>query len=92
MRLYVDGVLVGSDTTTTAGEAYLGYWRVGGDDLGGWPSTPTTRNFTGGVDEVAVYPTALAQSTIQSQYALRTGGGGGGTSRPVRPSAGPAPG
>src|SRR3712207_1525443 len=82
MRLYVDGALVGSRTDTTAGEAYLGHWRLGGDNLGGWPSTPTTPNFAGGVDEVAVYNTALAQTTIQSQYALRTGGGGGGVNQP----------
>ena len=59
MRLYVDGNLVGSRADTTAGEAYLGYWRVGGDVLSGWPNAPSTRNFAGRVDEVAVYPTAL---------------------------------
>ena len=67
----------GSRTDTTALEPYLGYWRVGGDVLSGWPNTPTTRNFAGGVDEVAIYPTALSQATIQAQYALRNGGGGG---------------
>jgi len=83
MRLYVDGNLVGSRTDTTAGEAYLGYWRLGGDVLGtddgrpGWTPRPSSNNFVGSVDEVAVYPTALAQSTIQAQYALRNGGGGG---------------
>ncbi|WP_344129431.1 PKD domain-containing protein [Pedococcus bigeumensis] len=76
MRLYVDGALVGSRTDTTVAEPYLGYWRLGGDVLSGWPNTPTTRNFAGGVDEVAVYPTALSQATIQAQYALRNGGGG----------------
>jgi PKD repeat protein len=83
MRLYVDGNLVGSRTDTTAGEAYLGYWRVGGDVLDtsngrpGWSPLPSTVNFVGSVDEFAFYPTALAQSTIQAQYALRNGGGGG---------------
>ena len=83
MRLYVDGNLVGSRTDTTAGEAYLGYWRVGGDVLDttggrpGWSPTPSTQNFVGSVDEFAVYPTALAQATVQAQYALRNGGGGG---------------
>ncbi|WP_457254095.1 PKD domain-containing protein [Pedococcus sp. P5_B7] len=83
MRLYVDGNLVGSNTGTTAGEAYLGYWRLGGDVLGtddgrpGWTPRPASNNFVGSVDEVAVYPTALSQATIQAQYALRNGGGGG---------------
>jgi PKD repeat protein len=73
MRLYVDAVLVASRTDTTQGEAYLGYWRLGGDSLGGWTSQPATPNFTGTVDEVAIYPTALAQSQISAQYAARNG-------------------
>ena len=82
MRLYVDGTLVGQNTTTQ-GEPYLGYWRVGGDwfnavgPMQPWPNAPTSRNFVGNVDEVAVYPTALSQAQVQAQYALRGGGGGG---------------
>ncbi len=49
--LYVDGALVGQRADTTQGERYLGYWRVGGDSLAGWPasraastsSAPSTR-------------------------------------------------
>ncbi len=33
MRLFVDGAQVANRTDTTQGESYLGYWRVGGDDL-----------------------------------------------------------
>jgi PKD repeat protein len=68
MALHVDGVQVGQRSDTTQGEAYLGYWRLGGDSLNGWPSTPNTRNFIGTVDEIAVYPTALSQSAIVAQY------------------------
>ena len=70
MRLYVDGRLVAQRTDTTAGEAYLGYWRLGGDTLDGWPSKPPTRNFIGSVDEVAIYPTALSAAQVQAQYEL----------------------
>jgi PKD repeat protein len=84
MRLYVDGVLVGSRTDTTAGEAYLGYWRLGGDNLGGWPSAPPTRNLIGSVDEVAIYPSALTAAQVQAQYVLgTTGAGGGGNQSPT---------
>ncbi len=84
MRLYVDGVLVGSRTDTTAGEAYLGYWRLGGDNLGGWPSAPPTRNLIGSVDEIAVYPSALTAAQVQAQYVLgTTGAGGGGNQSPT---------
>ena len=77
MRLYVDAAQVGSRTDTTQGEAYLGYWRVGGDSMGGWPSAPTGTNVNfpnGYVDEVAIYPTALTQAQIQAQYQARLGG------------------
>ena len=44
MQLYVDGVQVGQPhATRPQGEAYLGYWRVGGDNIGGWPSAPEQR-------------------------------------------------
>ncbi len=43
MKLYVDGVRVGQRTDTTVGEAYLGYWRVGGDIHGlAQPARATT--------------------------------------------------
>ncbi|WP_256794747.1 LamG-like jellyroll fold domain-containing protein [Terrabacter sp. Ter38] len=76
MRLYVDGALVGSRADTTAGEAYLGYWRLGGDVLDGWTNQPSTRNFVGWVDEIAVYDVALSPAQVQAQYALRNGGVG----------------
>ncbi|MEU1973147.1 PKD domain-containing protein [Microbacterium sp. NPDC019599] len=81
MRLYVDGALVAQRADTTQGERYLGYWRLGGDALSGsaligWPSVPNTVNFIGGVDEVAIYPTALSLTDIQALYAARNGGGG----------------
>ncbi len=67
MALYVDGVRVGRRADTTQGESYLGYWRLGGDNLGGWPGA-ATNNFVGSVDEIAVYPTALSQAQILAQY------------------------
>lgn len=68
MALYVDGVRVGQRADTTQGEEYVGNWRLGGDNLDGWPSRPSSRNFVGSVDEVAVYPTALSPSAILGQY------------------------
>ncbi|WP_243074145.1 PKD domain-containing protein [Microbacterium sp. SS28] len=81
MMLYVDGALVAQRADTTQGERYLGYWRLGGDALTGsvligWPSAPSTQNFIGSVDEVAIYPTALSLANVQALYAARNGGGG----------------
>lgn len=87
MVLYVDGAAVAQRADTTQGERYLGNWRLGGDNLTGnsligWPSPPSTPNFIGGVDEVAIYPTALTATQVQALYAARNGGGGGGNQPP----------
>ncbi|MFJ6015466.1 LamG-like jellyroll fold domain-containing protein [Streptomyces sp. NPDC092952] len=74
MALYVDGVLRASTTQYTGNEKYDGYWRVGGDNLNGWPSKPSSTFFAGQVDETAVYPTALTSAQISAHYALRTSG------------------
>ena len=79
MALYVDGVRVAGRTDTTQGEEYIGNWRLGGDRFSvsgqpGWPNTPSTVNFVGSVDEVAIYPTALSASAIAGQYAAASGG------------------
>lgn len=68
MRLYVDGKLAASRADTTYGEAYDGYWRVGGDNLQNWSSRPTNRYFTGQIDEVAVYPAQLSAETVTRHF------------------------
>jgi hypothetical protein len=68
MRLYVDGTLRSSDATVVAGPNYYGYWRVGGDAT--WSGADY---FTGRIDEVAVYPTALTAQQVAGHHALGTG-------------------
>ena len=79
MALYVDGQLIGTNSTTTA-QAYTGYWRVGGDNLNGWNLDPWGSNsqgttqphsywFDGNIADVAVYPTALSAAQVSAQYA-----------------------
>ncbi len=68
MVLYVDGKRVATDPGTTLGQAYDGYWRVGGDSLEGWPSQPTSDFLAGTIDEVSIYPSALALAQVQQQY------------------------
>ncbi|MGW2086740.1 LamG-like jellyroll fold domain-containing protein [Streptomyces sp. NPDC001880] len=74
MALYVDGKLSASTALYTGNEKYDGYWRVGGDNMNGWPSRPTSDFFAGQIDETAVYPTALSSAQISAHYALRTAG------------------
>ncbi|MFE2294915.1 LamG-like jellyroll fold domain-containing protein [Streptomyces sp. NPDC059452] len=71
MALYVDGQLRASSILYTTNDNYPGYWRVGGDNLSGWPNRPTSNFFAGQIDETAVYPTALTASQVSAHYALR---------------------
>ena len=72
MKLYVDGALVGTDGATTA-QAYLGYWRLGGDNINGWPNQPASQWFNGSIDEFAVYSTALSAGVAKNHFDLGTG-------------------
>lgn len=68
VTLYVDGRLVGRNAGTTTGQAYDGYWRVGGDKS--WSGNPY---FNGDIDDVAIYPTALPAATVQNHFLAGTG-------------------
>lgn len=69
-RLYVDGQLVASDSATTSAQAYSGYWRIGGDNLSGWPNRPSSDWFSGSVDEVAIYDRALTPAQISAHFSV----------------------
>ncbi|WP_298862254.1 PKD domain-containing protein [uncultured Microbacterium sp.] len=69
MRLYVDGVQAGSNTTTGA-QSYTGYWHVGGDVTWG----PGGNAFAGTVDEVAVYSVPITADDVALHYSLGTTG------------------
>jgi large repetitive protein len=69
MALYVDGVRVGRNSVSTS-QDYSGFWRVGGDNLNGWPSQPSSFFFGGTLDETAVYPSVLTGSQISAHYRL----------------------
>ena len=69
MTLYVDGVPVGVNPTALA-SFYSGYWRVGGDNLNGWPLRPTSSFFNGTIDEVAAFGYALTAAQVADRFAL----------------------
>jgi PKD repeat protein len=68
MVLYLDGKRVARDTGVTGAQVFSGYWRVGGDNLGGWTGQPSSNDFTGGIEDVALYPAALTLAQVQSHY------------------------
>lgn len=87
MRLYVDGVAVGSNSTA-GNRSYNGYWRVGGDAMtAGWPNRPTSTYFAGQVDETAVYPSALSTAQVAAHHDLAdTPSGPGDTTVALTPT------
>ncbi|MBM9477339.1 PKD domain-containing protein [Nakamurella flavida] len=68
MALYVDGLRVGQRADVVKGNPYQGYWKVGGDNLGGWSYQPNSNNLAGSIDEVAIYPTVLTRDQVIAQY------------------------
>jgi PKD repeat protein len=66
MTLYVDGKKIGQNTGTTVGHPYSGYWRIGGDSLGGWPADGSY--FNGDIDDVAIYNKSLTLDQIVKHY------------------------
>ncbi|MFD4422845.1 PKD domain-containing protein [Agromyces sp. NPDC058484] len=80
MALYVDGALVAQRADVTTGQAYSGYWRIGGDSLASWPSRPNRDYFGGDIDEAAVYMKVLTPATIANHYQI--GKTGAGTNQP----------
>jgi galactose oxidase len=67
MHLYVDGQLVGSNSTTEA-LSYVGYWRVGAENASGWPDQPTSNYFQGTISDVAFYTTELTAGQVLAHY------------------------
>jgi hypothetical protein len=75
MVLYVDGAQVAASTASLpALGGFRGYWRVGGDNLSGWPSRPTSDYFRGTIDEVAVYTGVLSAGQVADHYTNRNSG------------------
>jgi len=81
MVLFVDGRRVGTNSTTTA-SPIRGFWRVGGDNLDGWTSRPTSRNIAADLGDLAVYPAALTATQVADHYTT-TGRTVGGTPAPT---------
>lgn len=73
MKLYVDGTLRASNAFVTSSQQSSGFWRVGGDNLDNWTSRPSSRFFTGQIDEVAVYGGVLTSSQVASHYSTGAG-------------------
>ncbi len=68
MTLYMDGKNVVANATYTTAQNFTGYWRIGYDNLNGWPSTGSNYFFTGSMRFAAVYTTVLTASQITNHF------------------------
>ncbi|WP_073392343.1 PKD domain-containing protein [Jatrophihabitans endophyticus] len=68
MVLYVDGVAQGT-AAATGSQTFRGYWRIGGDNINGWPGQPSSNFFNGLISDVATYPVVLSRTQVAKHYA-----------------------
>ncbi|MGD1085073.1 MAG: LamG-like jellyroll fold domain-containing protein [Verrucomicrobiota bacterium] len=71
--LYVDGALEGYNSQTTA-QNYNGWWRIGEDDIGGWPYQPSSPFFAGAIAQVSIYSRPLSPTEIEAIYLAGSAG------------------
>jgi hypothetical protein len=71
MTLYVDGALVGSNANTQA-QQFIGYWRVGYDNLSGWPGQPSSFAYGGALDEFTLFQYQLNSAQSSQLYTAGT--------------------
>lgn len=75
LRFYVDGGLVGSDTTVTSGQVFDGYWRLGYESaFDDWPSPPSAASFDGVLDEARVRQRPLSDEEVRLDYGTQKPG------------------
>jgi hypothetical protein len=73
LRLYVDGTLVVSNASLTTAENINGWWRIGYDNLTNWVNIPSSRYFSGSIDEVLIYNRELSSTEVNTIYTQPTG-------------------
>ncbi|MGY1807632.1 LamG-like jellyroll fold domain-containing protein [Blastococcus sp. SYSU D00669] len=68
MTLYVDGVQAARNAAGTVAENTTGYWRIGHDNLNGWPTRPSSDWFAGSLAHAAVWTSVLSAAQVTDQY------------------------
>lgn len=68
LKLYVDGTLMASNPSYTTPESFNGYWRIGYDNLTGWPNVPNSFFIQAAIDEAVISHTARSDNWIKLDY------------------------
>ena len=72
MNLYIDGNFVSAFSGITSPQSYSGYWKIGGNSLGGWPNT-SNAYFTGNIGMVHVYNRAITAAEVAENFSQTRG-------------------
>lgn len=72
MALYLDGLLVAANSKVTSAQGYDGYWRIGYDNLAGWPNAGSNYYFKGSLAWAAAYTYALSPAQVAAHYRAGT--------------------
>jgi hypothetical protein len=67
IKLYLNNVLIGTQTSASAVQA-TGYWRIGGYMIDGWAGA-STGYYSGSVGQVSIYNRVITQSETEAIYA-----------------------
>jgi len=67
MLLYVDGSLTGVASSTGPPQAYSGWWKIGGNSIGGW-NTVTNATFQGNISMVQVYNRPITAAEVSENF------------------------
>jgi hypothetical protein len=78
ITLYIDGIQVAANASYTSGEGTTGYWKIGYDNTGGWPSAPSSYYFNGSLDDILIYHTPLSAAQVTTVYKSADGAGNNG--------------
>ena len=70
--LYLDSILVASNTALVALANYSGYWRFGYDNFTSWVDAPSSSYFQGALDEGAIYNTVLTPTQVANHFRAGT--------------------
>jgi len=68
MRLSIDGKQVASGSAVTTGATFGGYWRIGGDSVAGWASSPSSPYLTGDIAQVSIYANVLSRQAVSNHF------------------------
>jgi hypothetical protein len=67
-ELFVDGALVASNGSITAGQNYTYYWHLGYAYTSGWANSPGNYNLNGSLSQVALFSTQLSAAQVSTLY------------------------